>query len=82
MLGVKQHQKNVKNKSTNVFYTLSSSLKVKHKNIQLIGRKLLSLGLEGSKIKKALFINVQNPGKEISSGKLLNLENGINVDPI
>ena len=80
MLGVKQHQKNVKNKSTNGFYTLS--LKVKHKNIQLIGRKLLSLGLEGSKIKKALFINVQNPGKEISSGKLLNLENGINVDPI
>ena len=37
---------------------------------------------EGRKIKVDLFINAQNPGKEISKGNLLNLEKGINLDPI
>ena len=34
------------------------------------------------KIKEALFINAQNPGKEKGKGNLLNLEKGINLDPI
>ena len=37
---------------------------------------------KGRKIKEALFITAQNPGKEINRGKLLNLEKGITLDPI
>ena len=54
------------------------------KNIQLNGRKLhfWKRNWKGRKIKEALFINAQNPGKEINRGKLLNLEKGITLDPI
>jgi len=38
--------------------------------------------LEREENKEALFINAQNPGKEVNRGKLLNLEKGITLDPI
>ena len=37
---------------------------------------------KGRKIKEAIFINAHSPRKEISSGKLLNLEKEINVNLI
>ena len=36
----------------------------------------------GRKIKEALFINSQNPTKVINHKKILNLEKGVDLDPI
>ena len=36
----------------------------------------------GRKIKEALFINSQNPTKMINHKKILNLEKGLDLDPI
>jgi hypothetical protein len=38
--------------------------------------------LRGRKIKEALFINAQNPAKEVHQKKILNLEKGITLDPV
>ena len=80
---VKQHQNDVRyKKSTNGFYAHLKS----HKKHSIDWEKAAFLGKErnwkGRKIKEALFINAQNPRKEISKGNLLNLEKGINLDPI
>ena len=37
---------------------------------------------EGVKVKEALFINAQNPTKEINREKAMNLEKGFALDPI
>ena len=37
---------------------------------------------QGRKIKEALFINAQNPAKEVHHKKILNLEKGITLDPV
>ena len=36
----------------------------------------------GRKIKEALFINAQNPAKEVHQKKILNLEKGVTLDPV
>ena len=53
--------------------------------MQLIGMGQFSWierGIEGRKIKEALFINAQNPAKEVHHKKIMNLEKGLTLDPV
>ena len=79
----KQHQNDIKNKkTTNGFY--AHLRKNKGHSINWDGAVFLDRERHwrGRKIKEALFINAQNPAKEVHHKKILNLEKGITLDPV
>ena len=78
----KQHQSDIKNKkNTDGFYALLR--KNKEHAINWDGAVFLERerNWRGRKIKEALFINAQNPAKEVHHKKILNLEKRHNSGP-
>ena len=79
----KQHQSDIKNKkTTNGFY--AHLRKNKGHTINWDGAVFLDREKHwrGREIKEALFINAQNPVKEIHQKRIMNLEKGYTLDPI
>ena len=80
---VAQHQRDIRNKKdSNGFYAHMK----KNKGHTIDWDQAVFLDKEkhwrGRKVKEALFINAQNPTKEINREKAMNLEKGFALDPI